>query len=160
MRFTVLLLTAILLCLAQFLATSLSAVAAVGAAFASFFGHETTAEGGKTIREKTRLAPTHSKKSGLVAMGRSLPCCQATAILLLLHDDLLGWALLILHLCFHRVSLEPSISSFFQVPPSVLSSDSANKIAQQGRLGAKVLAEKGELGGPTGGPWLYPPYCC
>ncbi len=119
-----------MLCLARLLATSLSAVAAVSAAFASFFGHETTTEGGKTVRENIKLAPTHCKKSGLVAMGRSLPCSQATAILLLLHDDLLGWALLILHLCFHRVSLEPSISSFFQVPllscPAILPTKSRN----------------------------------
>lgn len=47
-------------------------LAAFGAAIASFFSDETTAEGCETS-------------------------FQASAVALLLHDDLLGWALLILH---------------------------------------------------------------
>lgn len=105
-----------------------AALATVGAAFASFLSDETTAKSCETVVEYyvsidpmedwqicMDMAATRSCKSspfGQQAMGKDsrrrkgtalqwevdLPSFQASTIFLLPHNDLLGWALLVLHL--------------------------------------------------------------
>lgn len=51
-----------------------------------------------------RTTVERKEEKGIVVAGGHLPSFQASAVALLLHDDLLGWALLILHLIISIMS--------------------------------------------------------
>ena len=142
-----------------------TALATVGAAFASFLSDETTAESCETVVEYyisidpmknyricMDMVATRTCKSspfGQQAMDKDcreegrerrlwyevdLPSFQASAIFLLPHDDLLGWALLVLHL------INSIMSASCLLPNRVLSSYLPSNTcpnARDGILGAK-----------------------
>lgn len=102
----------------------------VGAAFASFFGHETTAESCETRR--ARILASHSTTCGdwvsrcKVSTSHycdHLPGSQTSPIFLLSHDDLLRGTLLVLHLVAKDISsaYPPKFPRTTQVFPRIKS---------------------------------------
>lgn len=88
-----------------------------------------------------------------------LPSFQASAVFLLLYDDLLGWTLLVLHLIDRIMSASYSLPDLC-IWALFLICCTPKCLRWCDMLGAKPLRQdQGVMGTLTGGPWLYPPYC-